>query len=117
MKDIASCHLEGYQIVYPHLVRLHMLQELTHFRKSFAVAEDGRAPLSIAMFPNLSEKGTLFGIKTTDQQAKEYMDRNNSFFWNQRLSRTSNMLSVREPILSLRRILYSLHVPHLKQEE
>lgn len=118
MKDISSCHLEGYQIVYPHLVRLHMLQELTHFQMSCTIGAHGK--LDIAIFPNRAESGNLFGnkqvITTTDQSViTEYMNRNNSFFWNHRLNRTSNMLAVREPILSLRRVLYSLQ--HLKQEE
>ncbi len=56
-----------------------------------------------------------FSLQTSEQQQEKYMDVNNSFYWNERLDRTANILYVREPILSLRRILYSLK--NLQQEE
>ena len=120
MKEISSCYVEGYHAVYPYLVQLQMLQELTHYKEDiFDEADDPENKLKISMFPNQLNVDVRYGdcrmLKTSEQQQAEYMNVNNSFFWNERLERTANTLSVREPILSLRRTLYSLQ--GLKQEE
>ncbi len=112
--------MEGYHAIYKYLSQLHMLQELTHYEYTYINNNNrNKTNLNISMFPQLFDDDDCdtdsFSLQTSEQQQEKYMNVNNSFYWNERLDRTANILYIREPILSLRRILYSLK--NLQQEE
>ena len=91
MGPLAAASIESYQRAYPHMMRLHMINEI---QRSFRV-----------VFPqSASEEKKRVGA----EDHKHMEIKKLCAEWNMRLQLTKSSMGEREPLLALRRALFSI---------
>lgn len=113
--------MESYARAYfPYCVQLHMITEIEQFWNSrlaslahdLSLASQARMSHSTSVSSSLpstsSSSSSSSYLSSLSSSASMVLDLQ-TIGWDERLSRTQNSFRVREPILSLRRVLYSIN--------
>lgn len=114
---MSAASRDSYRRSYTHLLHLHMLQEVEQMQEFLAArseaVSDADDMLRTSGRGGGAARSSKMGRNSMMVDSFELMDSSlphvGLHHWESRLSKTESLFHVREPILSLRRVLFQMH--------